>query len=72
MTRLRVLLAEDHNVMREGLRMVIERDSGLEVVGEADNGVQAIQLTRDLKPAVVVFLLVSARSKRFNAGDNFL
>jgi DNA-binding NarL/FixJ family response regulator len=53
-TRLRVLLAEDHNVMREGLRMVIERDSGLEVVGEADNGVQAIQLTRDLKPAVVV------------------
>jgi len=44
----------DHHVMREGLRMVIERDGGLEVVGEADNGLQAIQLTRDLEPVVVV------------------
>jgi DNA-binding NarL/FixJ family response regulator len=54
MTKLRVLLAEDHNVMREGLRMVVERDAGIEVVGEADNGAAAIRLTQELKPDVVV------------------
>jgi DNA-binding NarL/FixJ family response regulator len=54
MTKLRVLLAEDHSVMREGLRMVVERDGGIEVVGEAEDGVAAIRLTQQLKPDVVV------------------
>lgn len=54
MTKLRVVLAEDHHVMREGLRMVVERDAGIEVVGEADNGAAAIRLTQELKPDVVV------------------
>ncbi len=54
MSKLRVLLAEDHTVMREGLRMVIERDAHIQVVGEADTGEAAIRLTCDLKPAVVV------------------
>jgi DNA-binding NarL/FixJ family response regulator len=54
MKKLRILLAEDHKVMREGLRMVVEREAGMEVVGEADNGFAAIALTQELKPDVVV------------------
>jgi DNA-binding NarL/FixJ family response regulator len=54
MTKLRILLAEDHKVMREGLRMVIDKEASMEVVGEADNGLMAIGLTQALRPDVVV------------------
>jgi DNA-binding NarL/FixJ family response regulator len=54
MKRITVLLAEDHMVVREGLRKLLEAEDDLEVVGEAQTGRQAVELTRKLCPSVVV------------------
>jgi DNA-binding NarL/FixJ family response regulator len=54
MKRITVLLAEDHMVVREGLRRLLEAESDIEVVGEAATGRQAVDMTRKLRPAVVV------------------
>jgi two-component system, NarL family, nitrate/nitrite response regulator NarL len=49
-----VLLAEDHQIVREGFRSLLEHESDLKIVGEAETGRQAVQMTRKLRPAVVV------------------
>jgi DNA-binding NarL/FixJ family response regulator len=49
-----VLLADDHRLMRSGLRLVIERHPGLAVVGEADDGRQAVAMAESLQPDVIV------------------
>ena len=49
-----VLLAEDHTIVREGLRKMLEMEDDFEVVGEAENGRQAVALVKKLRPAVVV------------------
>jgi two-component system response regulator NreC len=51
---IRILLAEAHTLMRESLRSLIDRQPGMEVVAEAENGRTALQLTCRLKPDVVV------------------
>ncbi|MFL5660731.1 MAG: response regulator, partial [Ktedonobacteraceae bacterium] len=53
-----VLIADDHGVVREGLRMFLGRDPELIVVGEASNGAEAIELTRQLRPDVVLMDLL--------------
>ena len=54
MKRITVLLAEDHQMVREGFRSLLKHEHDIEVVGEAENGRQAMQLMRKLRPAVVV------------------
>src|SRR5206468_4655326 len=54
MKKITVLLAEDHQNVREGFRAVLKHEPDIEVVGEAETGRQAVQLTRKLRPAVVV------------------
>ena len=54
MKRVRVLLAEDHAVVREGTRKILEADATLAVVGEADDGGLAVDMARDLEPHVVL------------------
>jgi DNA-binding NarL/FixJ family response regulator len=54
MKRITVLLAEDHMIVREGLRALLKLEEDIEVIGEAENGRQAAELTRKLCPAVVV------------------
>lgn len=55
---IRVLIVDDHSVVREGLRMFLARDPDLEVVGEAADGDEALQQSRVLRPNVVVMDLL--------------
>ena len=54
MTPLRIVLADDHEVVRTGLRALVESAPGMTVVGEARNGLEAVQLAGELEPDVLV------------------
>ena len=54
MKSLRILLADDHELLRQGLRALIEEQSGWQVCGEATTGREAVAKTRELKPDIVV------------------
>ena len=54
MPRTRVLIADDHPLIRSGLRALLARESDFEVVGEAADGYQALELVEQLKPDVAM------------------
>ena len=51
---IKILLADDHQMVREGLRSLLEKESDFQVIGEAEEGRQAVHLVRKLQPDVVV------------------
>ncbi|MBK8986458.1 MAG: response regulator transcription factor [Chloroflexi bacterium] len=55
---IQILLVDDHTVVRQGLKMFLELDADLEIIGEAQNGEQAVRLVADLKPDVVLMDLL--------------
>jgi two-component system, NarL family, response regulator LiaR len=55
---IRILLADDHAVVRQGLKMFLALDDELEVIGEAENGAEALELARKLSPDVVLMDLL--------------
>ena len=54
----KVLIADDHAVLRDGLRQLLERERDLEVVGEAGDGEEAVKLSNELKPDIVIMDIV--------------
>lgn len=54
MAKIRVLLADDHAIVREGVKMILIKEPDIEVVGEASDGQEALDLVDRLKPGVVV------------------
>jgi DNA-binding NarL/FixJ family response regulator len=54
MRKIRILLADDHKLMRGGLRLLVEQQPDLTVVAEANDGREAVSLAKSLKPDVVV------------------
>src|ERR1700682_1247062 len=54
MKRIRILLADDHAVVRHGFKMILGAQPDMEIVGEAGNGREAVELTEQLKPDIVV------------------
>jgi DNA-binding NarL/FixJ family response regulator len=63
----RVLLVDDHGLLRAGLRSRLEQESGIEVVGEADSAERAIVLARALQPDIVLLDLLLPRRSGFDA-----
>ena len=55
---IRIIIADDHSVVRQGLRMFLSDDPDFEVVGEAPNGAEALKLAHELKPDVVLMDLL--------------
>jgi NarL family two-component system response regulator LiaR len=55
---IRILVVDDHGVVRQGLRMYLALDPGLEIVGEAANGAEALSMAHELKPDVVLMDLL--------------
>jgi len=53
-TKIKVLVADDHPVVREGLRTMLETEDDIEVVGQAEDGVDLVQKARELKPDVIL------------------
>lgn len=51
---IRIIIADDHEIMREGLRTLIEKHKDLEMVGEAGDGQSVIELARKIKPDIVI------------------
>jgi len=51
---IRVLLSDDHQIVREGIRALLDKEPDIEVVGEAEDGRSTVELARKLKPQIVV------------------
>lgn len=59
--KIRVVIADDHKVVREGTRELLQKESDLQVVGEAGDGEEAVKLVTDLKPDVVIMDIAMPR-----------
>ena len=63
----RVLLADDHDILRQGLKLLLETQQDIKVVGEARTGREAIEFTSHLKPDVAIIDISMAEMDGFEA-----
>ena len=68
---IKIIIADDHPIVRRGLRQVIEGDAGLKVLAEADDGEQAVNLIQELKPQVAVLDVDSEQYDQFSDTDKY-
>ncbi len=68
----KILLAEDHTMVRAGIRLVISELDGFEVIGEADDGQQALDMALKLKPDIVVMDIAMPRLNGLDAAERIL
>jgi len=60
-TDIRIVLCEDHLITRQGIRRLLEDEKGLEIVGEAGNGEEVVQLATEIKPDVIIMDIAMPR-----------
>src|SRR4029078_11178584 len=70
MTPIRVLIADDHALVRAGIRALVERIEGVVVVGEAGKGNEALQLVAELKPNLILLDLTMPDGSGFDVLDH--
>jgi DNA-binding NarL/FixJ family response regulator len=72
MSPLRILVADDHGIVRKGLRFILERQEDLEVVGEAADGRKAVSLAEELQPHIVVLDIAMPHLNGIDAASQIL
>ena len=70
--RIKILIADDHQIVRMGLMTIFAKEPGFDVVGEARNGLEAVRLTRDLAPDIVLMDLLMPRKGGADATQEIL
>lgn len=66
---IRVILADDHHLIRQGIRAILEKTDDIEILAEAGNGQEAVNLTRDLNPDVLVMDINMPRLNGIQAAE---
>lgn len=69
---IRVIIADDHHLVRQGIRSLLDNAGDIQVIGEADNGQAAIDLVRSLKPEVVVMDIAMPRMDGAQATEQIM
>jgi DNA-binding NarL/FixJ family response regulator len=67
---IRILIAEDHLMVRAGIRALLEKAGDIHILGEASNGQEAMDMTRELKPDVLVMDIMMPRMNGLQAAEN--
>jgi DNA-binding NarL/FixJ family response regulator len=67
---IRILIAEDHLMVRAGIRALLEKAGEIKIVGEASNGQEAVDLTRELKPDILIMDIMMPRMNGIQAAQN--
>ena len=71
--RIRILLADGHHLVRQGIRQLLEQEADFEVIAEADDGLQAVKLAHELKPDIVIIEARLPKGQQASeAGDQVL
>src|SRR5574339_389472 len=67
---IRVLIAEDHLMVRAGIRALLEKAGDVHVMGEASNGHEAVEMAKELKPDVLIMDIMMPRMNGIQAAEN--
>jgi RNA polymerase sigma factor (sigma-70 family) len=72
LTKIRILVADDHGIVRKGLRFLLERQENVEVVGEAGDGREVVRMAEELDPHIIVMDIAMPRLNGIDAAEQVL